>query len=224
MHAEHVPRASMGPPSMNGGRSTRARAPEIAQARFNGAAVDERRKVDGAEAPRWSTGGFNGAAVDERRKAMTFLERLRRLARFNGAAVDERRKAAGGRAPAVRTVVASMGPPSMNGGRVCSTSCENSAKRSFNGAAVDERRKGTSGDPGDSRYLPGGLRAVREGHWGDDNERAARGGLGPMVLACFQGSEARCERWQGFLSRRTSRTGTQGSPDESAHCRELPVP
>ena len=84
---------------------------------FNGAAVDERRKVSVTGSAANGTGSFNGAAVDERRKEPSHSSRTMGDTSFNGAAVDERRK----EAQAVMTAVASS---------------------RFNGAAVDERRKG----------------------------------------------------------------------------------
>ena len=59
---------------------------------FNGAAVDERRKAHASYWIGWDGIGFNGAAVDERRKGRT-------MDIVAGA------------------YLASMGPPSMNGGR-----------------------------------------------------------------------------------------------------------
>ena len=108
--------ASMGPPSMNGGRDHGRTQPVLDRWCFNGAAVDERRKVPSTGSGRPSSRCFNGAAVDERRK---------------------------GRHPRPRRPHrrASMGPPSMNGGRVSAAASWTLKQGSFNGAAVDERRK-----------------------------------------------------------------------------------
>ena len=107
----------MGPPSMNGGRSNIVQVGADYEQGFNGAAVDERRK---AGSPQGSTG-------------------IR--ARFNGAAVDERRKVERGHSAKLHCLRASMGPPSMNGGRRQALDAEHQERAGFNGAAVDERRK-----------------------------------------------------------------------------------
>ena len=64
-----MPLASMGPPSMNGGRVPGENRTREQIAGFNGAAVDERRKdKHSANHGDESKQCFNGAAVDERRK------------------------------------------------------------------------------------------------------------------------------------------------------------
>ena len=60
---------------------------------------------------------------------------------FNGAAVDERRKGTSLAVQIASGIQASMGPPSMNGGRSLVSQRSAATTRCFNGAAVDERRK-----------------------------------------------------------------------------------
>ena len=107
----------MGPPSMNGGRVASKPLSDGGELCFNGAAVDERRKGRTAlDRPRPHR-SFNGAAVDERRKAGLSTVAGGCPCSFNGAAVDERRKGGACSTTCGRRGGASMGPPSMNGGR-----------------------------------------------------------------------------------------------------------
>jgi len=106
----------MGPPSLNGGNCPAGAARTSASPSFNGAAVSQRRKPRRPGASIGGTCGFNGAAVSQRRKLSPPNRTASARECFNGAAVSQRRKLVAERAVRSESTVASMGPPSLNGG------------------------------------------------------------------------------------------------------------
>ena len=132
--------ASMGPPSMNGGRQDGPKQGADAVRCFNGAAVDERRKGEtfartvrallASMGPPSMNGGRLGATERTHPSASASMgPPSMNGGRFGGATLPLFRE------------TASMGPPSMNGGRSGRGSPTPPSGTGFNGAAVDERRK-----------------------------------------------------------------------------------
>ena len=153
----------MGPPSIVGGRQAGDRRLHRGRRCFNGAALNRGRK--GGIRTTTPAGGqsFNGAALNRGRKAILPIAIPRAPAGFNGAALNRGRKGEKVRLsprhhgasmgpPSIEggrlvpsgdgpLLGASMGPPSIEGGRLPWVSLASGPSFCFNGAALNRGRK-----------------------------------------------------------------------------------
>ena len=162
-------RASMEPPSLDGGDSGQSEPVDTGSARLQWSRRLSTAETPGAGRASCAGMGFNGAAVSRRRRpagdrrwlaTRTSLQWSRRLstaetprtidayrgpasASFNGAAVSRRRRRSRVRELNSQHVAASMEPPSLDGGDLGSLDVvpRHACAVSFNGAAVSRRRR-----------------------------------------------------------------------------------
>ncbi len=117
--------------------------------------------------------GFNGAAVRGRRRGAPTMKIWAPRSRFNGAAVRGRRRAEVPRKTDCVPDQASMGPPSGDGGEPLRASANLHLGRRFNGAAVRGRRRG--------RAFRAEVSAAFRGFNGAAVRGRRRGGLDPRT-------------------------------------------